>query len=211
MGNSVCGCGRVPPPSDDAMDALFAPSPRKEYVPPSTSTMTRTLLKVPPPTKPARPASAKVKDTTPAKPKASTKLVEVKEEEAPAPRQHAASDPTPTHHPSSHHHHHHHTPHPPPEKDPGNALAIRLLEEEDILSSTSLERDGSATSHDDSSKSLESTASTASLVSPRDTLSPTTSDNSSHGNSRKSKKKAKYGRANYRAGSSKGPRHHAST
>ncbi|KDO27793.1 hypothetical protein SPRG_07392 [Saprolegnia parasitica CBS 223.65] len=205
MGNSVCGCGRVPPPSDDVMDALFAPSPRKEYVPPSTSTMTRTLLK---PTK--SPASAKGNDTAPVKPKVSTKLVEVKEEEAPVPRQHAVSDPTPTHqhHPPHQHQHHHHAPPPTPKEDLGKALAISLMDEE-AASSTSLERDGSATSRDDSSTSLESTASTASLGSPRAASSP---DNSTHGSSHKSsKKKAKYGRANYRAGSSKGHRHHAST
>ncbi|OQR93743.1 hypothetical protein ACHHYP_20094 [Achlya hypogyna] len=167
MGN-VCGCGRLPA-TDDSVDQLL--SPRKAYIPPTTSTITRTVLKVSTPRKAApKPAPHELKP--PEKPI-------VDEQPASEPKEHR------------HHHHHHSSEASSETRSPTHSSSSPTHAPHLVVESAAATGEEA---RQDSVASLESSSSSSSSLGL-----PTSPQ---HGKKNK-KKKAKYGRANYRAGSAK--------
>ncbi|CAK4101176.1 unnamed protein product [Aphanomyces euteiches] len=185
MGNQLCACCKRGEASSDDIDKLLPP--RNEYVPPSTSTVQRTVLKVTHPTSPKQVHS-------PHHVAHSRKAEESRDEEtAPAllgndelerPRSNSG-------HKRVHHHttssHHRHQSHPPPDDTESTEANVKP-ERESILRDDSLNSSGSFESPRPSTDSNDPEGWTT-AVSPS--------------SKKKNKRKAKYGRANYRADSTK--------
>ncbi|ETV95535.1 hypothetical protein H310_10980 [Aphanomyces invadans] len=193
MGNQLCGCCRSGPPLDEDLNGLL--TPRKEYVPPTTCTVQRTVLKV---THPTTPRKTGLKERYPQE--STSKVEEPREEEAATTLTTAARAEDVRARTPKHKHIHHRHPHA--------GSSVTSAEEGAHDGSNHHERHQRTRSHQDSdgggsARSVHS--SNHSLDSPSNASADddewTTAVSPS--SKKKSKRKAKYGRANYRADSAK--------
>ncbi|KAF0754083.1 hypothetical protein DYB25_001435 [Aphanomyces astaci] len=201
MGNQLCGCCRPGPALDEDLNGLL--SPRKEYVPPTTCTVQRTVLRVSHPTSPRQP-DGNVKhhrEGTNSTPR--NKIEEPRDEEVTSS---SSTEVVPSagedrvHSPKQQHkqiHNRHHHAADKEEKDGEGHEHVHHERHHRIRSHHDSEGGGG------SGRSLDS--SNSSLL---DSPTPSTDGDGwttamSPSSKKKSKRKAKYGRANYRADSTK--------